>query len=160
MERERLAFERLLRTLHDVMERMAQMHGPHHDFGTGVPLCRAEAHLVQAIGQLPGVNVTGLAEHMGVTKGAISQMVRKLVSKKLVRRVHKQGNAKEVYLELTDPGMATYEAHEAFHMAMYHIVREYYGEQMLSKTEALAAAMEDVGRVMDEFERRQEAGGR
>lgn len=154
MDDEKLVFERVVEALNSVVTRIHEMHGPHHDFGTGVPLCRAEAHLIQAIGELPEVNVTGLAQHLGVTKGAVSQMVRKLVSKGLLRRSHRPGNAKDVHPELTELGAAGYRAHAQFHAAMLDAVRAYHGEQMLQRMEALLAALQDVTGVLDEFERR------
>jgi len=154
MDDERRLFETVMSQLDAVVGSIHDMHGPHHDFGTGVPLCRAEAHLIQAIGELPGVNVTGLAQHLGVTKGAVSQMVRKLASKGLLQRTHRSGNAKEVYPELTELGGEAFHAHSHFHAAMFDVVKAYHGEQMLGKLQTLSAVLEDMVGVLDELHRR------
>ncbi len=73
------------------------------DFGTGSKLHLTELQTVSMIGENPEVNMTQLADLMGVTRGAISQTVRKLVSKKLVSRTNVR-NQKEINLRLTDLG--------------------------------------------------------
>ncbi len=50
---------------------------------------------------------------MGVTKGAISQVVKKLETKGIVRRYKKSSNDKEVFVELTKTGSDMYRKHQA-----------------------------------------------
>ncbi|MBN2077432.1 MAG: MarR family transcriptional regulator [Spirochaetes bacterium] len=85
------------------------------DFGVGEKLYPSEIHMVEAIGRNPGINVTGLAERMGITKGAVPKRIRKLEQKKLVRRYQDRENRKEVYFRLTDTGAIAFKAHEVFH---------------------------------------------
>lgn len=73
------------------------------DFGTGSPVYLTELQTIAMIGENPEINMTRLADIMGVTRGAISQTVRKLVSKKLVSRTNAKNN-KEVNLSLTSIG--------------------------------------------------------
>jgi len=82
---ERATFEKFLDVLDQVITKVEtiQSHSAGKDFGTGVMLYRAEIHTIRAIGDNPGINVTKLAESMGITKVAISQTVNKLVRKKL-----------------------------------------------------------------------------
>ena len=44
-----------------------------------------------------------------MTKGAISQIVKKLETKGIVRRYKKAANDKEVFIELTEAGRGAYE---------------------------------------------------
>ena len=97
-------FEGILRKMEELITKMEMMHKPSFSFGTGVLMHQKEIHTVQAIGRHPGINVTGLAEHTGVTKGAVSQIISRLIKKGLVRRARVPGNAKEVILELTEKG--------------------------------------------------------
>jgi DNA-binding MarR family transcriptional regulator len=146
------AFENLLDVLDRVITRVDAMHAPSHDFGTGVPLYRAEIHTIRAIGSNPAVNVTKLAEHMGVTKGAVSQTVNKLVRKGLVRKTRAPGNAKEVLLELTDLGLTGLHNHERFHGRMLEIAREHYGVRLGTQIERFIAVMNDLNDILDRYE--------
>ena len=150
MDKDRQAFEELLDILDRVMNRLGSMHLKPRDFGTGVPLHRSEIHTVQAIGQHPEINVTRLADHMGVTKGAVSQTIARLETKGLVRRKHPRDNSREVLLELTETGRVGYENHEAMHMETFHIVQRLFEDQAGRRTRRLRAAMLDLERVLDE----------
>jgi len=67
------------------------------------------------IGTHPDINGTSLAKIMGVTKGAISQVIKKLEKKKLVDRYQNPTNNKEILLRLTKKGEIDYHGHEAYH---------------------------------------------
>jgi DNA-binding MarR family transcriptional regulator len=75
-------------------------------------LYHSERHLIDRIGDHPGVNITEFARSSGKTKGAISQVVKKLETKGLVRRYKGSGNEKEVFLELTAAGRNIHHQHQ------------------------------------------------
>ena len=152
MTSESPAFEELLDALDRVITRVDAMHAPSYDFGTGVPLYRAEIHTMRAIGSIPAVNVTKLAEHMEVTKGAVSQTVNKLVRKGLVKKTRAPDNAKEVLLELTDLGWTGFHNHERFHSQMLEIAREHYGERLGPQIERFISVMNDLNDILDRYE--------
>ncbi|MBN2026640.1 MAG: MarR family transcriptional regulator, partial [Actinobacteria bacterium] len=113
---------------------------------------RAEIHTVKAIGDNPGINVTGLAESMGVTKGAASQILNKLVSKGLVVKRSADDNAKEILPELTQAGLKGYHKHEEFHTLMFKTVRDYYGDRFVPEMERFTSVMGDLNHILDRFE--------
>lgn len=152
MTMERTSFEKLLDLLDQVLTKMGSIHSEPYDFGTGVPLYRTEIHTIRAIGENRGINITKLAEHLGVTKGAVSQMINKLVKKKMVKKTHSYDNAKEILLELTDLGWIGFRNHEQFHMEMLDIVREYYGDRLKRNVEMLIMVMTDVNEILDKYE--------
>jgi len=147
-------YERILRKFDRVVTVMESMHAPSLSFGTGVPMFRREIHTIQAIGKNPGINITALAEYMGVTKGAVSQTITKLTRKGLVRKTYAPGNAKEVILELTDLGLIGFRNHEKFHMEALNIAREYFGDRFEEKFEAIETVMTDLNAILDEYEKR------
>ncbi len=51
------------------------------DYGTDDLLYRSEVHTLEVIEKNPGINVTGIAKALDLTKGAVSQTIRKLVEK-------------------------------------------------------------------------------
>ncbi len=146
-------FDNLLELVDSVVTRIDGMHSEAKEFGTGIPLYRSEIHTIQAIGFNPGINVTRLAEEMGVTKGAISQTVTKLEKKGLIMRYTAEDNRKEVKLALTGLGETGHRNHLKFHSAMYDIARELFGDRLEEKTDNLIEAMKDIESVIDIFEK-------
>ena len=148
------SYEKLLEKLEQVITKMESMHTPSLSFGTGVLMHQKEIHTVQAIGRHSGINVTKLAELTGVTKGAVSQTVKKLVRKGLVQKTHLPGNDKEVVLELTNLGWTGFCNHEQFHMETLNLARDYYGDQLESKLESINLAVDDIYIMLCEYGRR------
>ena len=66
-------------------------------------------------GRLELPNVTKIAEHMGMTRGAISKMTKKLLTKGLIEKYTLESNKKEVYFKLTDLGKTLFEEHAKRH---------------------------------------------
>lgn len=77
----------------------------------GEKIYSSERQMIDAVGGLPPMNVTDLARASGVTKGAVSQAIKKLEAKGLLRRVKRSGNAKEKFIELTEEGRTVYKGH-------------------------------------------------
>ncbi len=75
-------------------------------------LYHSERHMLDKIGECPAMNITDFAAELGVTKGAVSQVVKKLEAKGVIRRYRSGDNGKEVFLELTGAGRAVYLAHK------------------------------------------------
>jgi DNA-binding MarR family transcriptional regulator len=145
-------YEEILQNLERIITKMESMHTPSLSFGTGIPMHTKEIHTIQAIGRHSGINITRLAEQTGVTKGAVSQTINKLVRKGLVRKTHAPGNDKEVIPELTDLGWVGFQNHEKFHMDTLVIAREYYGDQLKSNLERINSAVADIYKMMKEYE--------
>ena len=152
MDKEDIDYEQLMYLLDAVLTKTESLHTPSSDFGTGIPIYRKEIHTLQAIGRHPKINVTALSEHMGVTKGAISQTVAKLIKKGMVRKQYAQGSKKEVILELTDLGWTGFHNHEEFHMDMLNIAREYFGKQFKKKIGMFKTVMTDFNTILDKYE--------
>ena len=84
-------------------------------FGAKHALYHSERHMIDRIGESPGMNVTELAKASGVTKGAISQVITKLQRKGVVRRSKRSDNDKEVLIELTNAGKTFHQEHQTVH---------------------------------------------
>jgi DNA-binding MarR family transcriptional regulator len=81
-------------------------------YGTKQNLFHSERHMLDIMGDNPGMNMTEFAAAAGVTKGAISQLVIKLEKKGVVKRYKRSGNDKEVMISLTDAGKEIYKKHK------------------------------------------------
>ena len=148
-----IKYEQLMDVLDKAFTKVEALHTPSRDFGTGISMFRKEIHTLQAIGQHPKINITALADHMGVTKGAVSQMVAKLVKKGMVRKIYAEDNKKEVIMELTNLGWIGFRNHEKFHMDVFNIAREYYGEQLKAKLEMFMTVMSDLNAILENYEK-------
>ncbi|MGA2936652.1 MAG: MarR family transcriptional regulator [Syntrophobacteraceae bacterium] len=85
------------------LEKIPVKHSP------GIGLYHSERHMLDRVGAHPHMNITELARASGVTKGAISQIVKKLETKGVIRRYKRAANDKEVFIELTETGKKTCE---------------------------------------------------
>ena len=75
----------------------------------------SETHCIDFIGRLELPNVTKLAEHMRMTRGAISKMTKKLLAKGMLEKYTLETNKKEIYFRLTEQGRLVFEEHEKRH---------------------------------------------
>ena len=87
------------------LEKAPQRSGTKHD------LFHSERHLLDRIGDFPHLNVSEFARSTGKTKGAISQLLKKLETKGLTKRYKSGNNDKEVFVELTKAGRDVYVQH-------------------------------------------------
>ena len=78
-------------------------------------LSLAETHCVHWIGESPEANATRLAERMGMTRGAMSKMTKRLEAKGLVTMRRPVGNNKELRFELTPAGERVFTEHAHCH---------------------------------------------
>ena len=98
-----------------VIHKYVQWESKKRTYGTDTLLSRADIHTIAAVGDNPNINVTALAEMLGITKGAASQMIYKLARKGIVEKKVSPNSDTEVVLNLTSDGMINYEAHRQYH---------------------------------------------
>ena len=96
------------------------------DFGIGEKLHSSEIHLVEAIGESENLSVTDLAEYFGITKGAVSQTLKKLELKDLVLKKKDPKNSSRYILGLTTKGKTAFYAHMHWHEKMDGGFRDSY----------------------------------
>jgi len=114
-------------------------------FGVSEPLFLTEIHTIQAIGSTSDNNVRIIADVLGVTPSAASQVITKLTTRGLVRKIRGVRNEKEVTLELTGQGRIAYDSHAQIHAQLYERIIERIGP--LSENERAT-----MGRVFCAFE--------
>lgn len=94
-------------------------------FGTNHDLSHSEIHLVEIIGDNQGLSVTDISRLLGITKGAVSQSLKRLEKKGLTRKEPDPDNLSRSLVSLTDQGRAAYWAHRQWHETMDGGFREY-----------------------------------
>lgn len=77
----------------------------------------SEIHCLAAIDKLDEPNTTLIADHLRMTRGAVSKIIRKLLDKGLIEVFQQPGNKKEKYHRLTTHGKAVNERHTKAHKA-------------------------------------------
>ena len=147
------AAERLVVLVGDLKDRLDEVEHEPMDYGTGMVIHRAEIHTIQAIGRKRGINLTRLAETSGVTKGATSQMVSKLVAKGLVLKVQ-SATPRELALDLTELGWKAFEAHERLHDRMIEAVEAYFGPAAEERVERMTSAVRELLALVEAYARR------
>ncbi len=112
--------------------------------------------MLDIFGDNPDKNLTELAHEIGVTKGAISQIVAKLEKKGAIRRFKEDGNAKEIRIELTDKGREIYGHHKNTNdktiLQVQSILKPYNDDKVQSFMElfqSLEDFLDDTKKLMD-----------
>ena len=74
-----------------------------------------EVHCIHWIGTLDHANVTKVSNEMGMTRGAISKICKKLLKKNLIESYQEQENNKNIYFRVAEGGKKIFEAHKINH---------------------------------------------
>ena len=88
------------------------------DFGVGFPLTQSEIHAIAVVCENEGISLGELAKERAVTKGAMSQLVSRLVAKGLLVKETAEHSASYVSLRPTDLGRKANENHSRAHASM------------------------------------------
>jgi len=113
-------------------------------YGNNVTLYAAEVHMLETIGDRPGIMSTELAARLAISKGAVSQTLKKLAEKGLVRKsAATDGRAAALFL--TEDGEKVWKAHQALHEPMLRELQQLT-EQL---TPEAAQALERLGEVLE-----------
>mgnify|MGYP003105839524 CR=1 FL=1 len=91
-------------------------------YGTDVPIFHSEIHVIKAIAEHPCIHVGGLADILGVTKGAASEILKKLERKALVKKEVDELNLSRYSLNLTEKGKKAHNIHMHYHDILNEMV--------------------------------------
>lgn len=101
----------------DILHKVANMYTSTkipHDYGTGEEYTSVEVHTLKDIADNYGITATELAKNHGTTKGAISQILKKIEGKELIYRQVDPDNDNRYHLFLTEKGKNLDEAHRSY----------------------------------------------
>jgi DNA-binding MarR family transcriptional regulator len=110
--------EEIIDLMHKLSSKIQNREKRPNDFGTGDILYRFEIHVINAIYKNPQTTVSELSKILCVTKGAISQIISKLIRKDFITRVKDPVSNKKIYLTVTQKGTFIAERHIMFHKKM------------------------------------------
>ena len=110
-------------------------------FGTDQTLNSSEVHLIELIGENDGRSVTDLAKLQGVTKGAVSQTLKRLETKGMALKDEDPANSSRSVITLTNKGKTAFYAHKHWHETMDGGFREYFMNMGQEKIEFLGEVL-------------------
>ena len=135
------------RTIH----KYSQYEKKPQKYCSNITLTQPEIHTVAIIGDQEGINVTTLAKMRGITKGAASQMIYKLVDKELVEKRTSPNSDSEINLYLTRKGKQARKEHRARHesmnrkfAALFDNVPEKMQEDLMDFLRAFEKELDDI----------------
>jgi DNA-binding MarR family transcriptional regulator len=111
MDREKI-FNELMETIYETTRLVNDYQSVPRTYGTEDELYMVEAHTLNLIGDKITTNTSEIAAITNRTKGAVSQMIDKLVKKDLVLKYKNPDNHREVIIELTPKGKIVYDYHK------------------------------------------------
>lgn len=134
-----------------VIVRLQELERKTHTYGTDEPLFIAEIHMIKAIREHPEAHLTALADRLGVTKGAVSQLVKKLEEKGMIVKDRDPANRARVLLSLTAKGEKAYVLHERAHRDFDDLVEELLQGATAEERAFLQDFISRLTRALDRF---------
>ncbi|MCP4723206.1 MAG: MarR family transcriptional regulator [Desulfobacteraceae bacterium] len=88
------------------------------NFGTDHDLSHSEIHMIEIIGNNEDLSVTDIGKLLGITKGGVSQSLKRLEKKDLTTKKPDPENLSRSIVYLTAKGNMAYWAHKHWHETM------------------------------------------
>jgi DNA-binding MarR family transcriptional regulator len=117
----------IIELLFSASHKLAALENIPRDFGVHEKLTRAEIHMLAAIEHSQDASVTDLARIKGITKGAVSQLLKRLEAKKLVEKTADESNVSRLKVRLTAAGRKACRGHERMHETILETVEARMG---------------------------------
>lgn len=132
------------------------------DYGTGEIYTHIEVHTLKDISDYPGITVTELARNQGKTKGAISQILKKLEKCELIYREVDPNNENRLFLYITDKGKLLDKKHRendrvGFGESMDKVREIYTDEEIDNALEIMEAWLNIRRDIQDQRDERRKA---
>ncbi len=140
-------------TLLRVVWKLAEADKKTRYYGTEEQLFEAEIHMIKSIKENEGIHVTGLAELLGVTKGAVSQIVMRLHKKGMIIKDTDPRNLSRLALRLTPKGEIAYIHHEMLHQEFDRFVEEALNNASKEQRIFLKEFLDSLEYKIDNFEK-------
>ena len=115
-------------------------------FGTDVDIHMAEIHTIMAIHNNEGIHVGGLADRLGVTKGSVSELLRRLDHKGLAYKAKDPLKMTRLNVFLTEKGKAAHSRHMGFHSQLDGLVDEAMSTR---SPEEIKSIVDFLGEILD-----------
>lgn len=122
------------------------------NYGTNVPIYHSEIHIVSAIAENPGIHIRGLAELLGVANPSVSETVRKLEKKELVRKEVSPNNQSRLSLYVTKKGELAHEEHRKYHKVLEDMAEDELAGASDEQVAFVTGFLQNLLQRLDGFE--------
>lgn len=141
-------FHEMMETFYEYSRKMNAYESIPRKYGTEDELYMVEAHTINLIGDKVQTNISELAELTNKTKGALSQMVERLIKKEMVTKIKNPLDNREVIIQLTEKGKVVYDFHKELDKREYRTLlkdlHEFTAEDLLKYTKISTLLMDRV----------------
>ncbi len=111
MDKNKLVYS-IMDTLYELSREISEYESIPRQYGTDDEIFMVEAHTINLIGENSSITISEIAKMSNKTKGAISQMVEKLINKEIVFKVKDSSDQRRVFLNLTEKGKRIFDYHK------------------------------------------------
>ncbi|SHK28003.1 transcriptional regulator, MarR family [Clostridium cavendishii DSM 21758] len=108
----------------------------------------SEFHVIECIGKNNMPNNIFIARELDMTKGGISKINSKLLTKEIIKAKRVENNKKEIYYSLTDKGIALFKLHEYFHKKERQKLIEIFNTYKEEEVTAIFKFIDDLKKVI------------
>lgn len=114
----------LIHTLLKIIYKIMEMEEKIQNYGTDVKISISEIHILDTVISNPGIHISGIAKKRGVTRGAISQLVKKMEKKGLLSKLPDPENLSRLMINLTKKGIIAQRTHNELHKLFNRMIEE------------------------------------
>ncbi len=129
---------------HSILKLAQKLEHSPKKFGTDELLSHSEIHLIEIIGDNQDMSVTDIAKEMGLTKGAVSQSLKKLETKGFTGKLVDEANQSRSIVQLTSKGFISYYSHKQWHEEMDGGFAKYMKELNENELNTILTFLEKV----------------
>lgn len=108
-------------------------------------------HVLDTVWRSSEINGVEIARNLGVTKGAISKIIRKLSAFGLISKKRHPDNNKEIYFSISSQGEKLAILHHNMHKELDKKVIEMFKSYDKSSLELIVEFMEKIDKIHSEF---------
>ena len=138
----------LPRKLLNVIARFNESDRKARNFGTDTVLHLSEIHLIEFIGDHGGLCVSEIARSTGVTKGAVSQTLKRLERKDFVVKSPDPENHSRTVVSLTEKGRTAYREHGKYHERIASLISRCLGESTPEEVRTVCDFLDRLSKLL------------
>lgn len=109
----------------------------------------SEIHVIDLITHIKSPNVTTIAANLNMTRGAVSKIMARLMTRGDVVSFQEPDNQKNVYFRLTERGEIVQNVHRLFHERARTHVKEFFSRYSPQELQIIEMFMSDVTAHVD-----------
>lgn len=137
--------------IYSISNKVQQIRGTDYMLNSGIKINTAALSTLKVISQCNGKNMTEIGMEMGVTKGAISQMVLKLEKKGLVQKNRSEHNDKNYFITLTHKGTEALNEYDQMRDMLYHGMSEVLSHYQKEEIEVIWNFLCQTNQLMGKY---------